>query len=166
MHRLLEMLLGLSKGFLSRDGELQWHFSPIWPSHPLLNLGALNWVLAIGAVVLAVRLYTKAARRDWSVRTRVALWAVVWGVLAVIASGNAAWNALLIAAAVNLVIFVYRREGHSIPGRIAIGSVRMVLLLFVIAMLNRPVVTLVESLSEPSVLAIVIDDTASMQVKD
>jgi uncharacterized membrane protein len=166
MHRLLEILLGLNKGFLSRDGELQWHFSPIWPKTALLNLGALNWVLAVAAILLAVRLLIPFKTRTLISKTKTILWSTVWIVLAIIASGNAAWNAILIAAAACIVAFVYRREGHSLVGRLAIGGLRMSLLLFIVAMLNRPVVTLVESLSEPSVLAIAIDDTASMQVKD
>ena len=40
------------------------------------------------------------------------------------------------------------------------------LLAFVIALLNRPVLTLGQSRTEPSVLAIVIDDSVSMSVHD
>src|SRR5207253_280096 len=65
-----------------------------------------------------------------------------------------------------LVIYVYRREGRSRPARIILGIIRATLLAFVIAMLNRPVLNLSQSRTEPSVLAIAMDDSVSMQVKD
>jgi uncharacterized membrane protein len=116
MHRLWEILLGLDKGFLGREGELHLHFNPHWP-----------WQQTIGAV---------------------------------------SWNLLLGVAAAFLVYQVYRREGRSKPARIMLGVMRALLLAFVLALLNRPVLTLEESLNEPSVLAVVVDDTISMQVKD
>ena len=57
------------------------------------------------------------------------------------------------------MIWVYRREGRSRPVRITLGLMRAILLAFVIALLNRPVITLGQSRTEPSVLAIIVDDT-------
>jgi uncharacterized membrane protein len=116
LHRFWEILLGLDKGFLGRDGELHWHFNPQWPGQKF-----------VGAVT---------------------------------------WNLLIALAAAALVYQVYRREGRSRRARLLLGAIRLTLLGFVLALLNRPVITLVESVNEPSVLALVVDDTISMQVKD
>ena len=61
MNRLLEILLGLDRGFLARRGDFALTFDPKWPWSDVL--------------------------------------------------GNAVWNVLLVAAAVALVVYVYRREG-------------------------------------------------------
>ena len=116
MHRLWEILLGLDKGFLGREGELHWHFNPHWPMQRLI--------------------------------------------------GAASWNLLLGVAIAVLVYQVYRREGRSRQARILLGGLRAMLLGFILALLNRPVITLEESINEPSILAMVVDDTISMQVKD
>src|SRR5688572_24682360 len=76
--------------------------------------------------------------------------------------GAGAWNFLLVLLAVFVVVLVYRREGRSRPVRLVLGGIRLALLLFVIALLNRPVVTLSQSRTEPSVLAILLDDSISM----
>ncbi|HMB96045.1 MAG TPA: glutamine amidotransferase, partial [Tepidisphaeraceae bacterium] len=80
--------------------------------------------------------------------------------------GAGLWNFLLIAAAVALVIYVYRHEGRSRGVKISLGIIRGALLLMVIAMLNRPVLTLSQSRVEPSVLAVLVDDSISMRVND
>src|SRR5437016_9761184 len=116
MHRLLEIILGLEKGFLSREGELSLQFNPHWP-----------WQQYVGA---------------------------------------AAWNVLLVVLAATLVWYVYRREGRSRGVKIVLGVMRGVLLALVIALLNRPVLTLGQSRTEPSVLAVMIDDSVSMRVRD
>lgn len=116
MTRLLEIILGLQKGFLSRQGEFSLQFNPRWPFQDL-----------VGAVT---------------------------------------WNLLLVGLALALVIYVYRREGRSRWARISLGVVRMLLLAFVIALLNRPVLSLGQSGEEPSVLAILVDDSISMSVRD
>lgn len=116
MQRLLEILLGLERGFLSRQGEFSLGFHPNWP-----------WQSTIGAMP---------------------------------------WNLILIGVGIALVIWIYRREGRSKPVRIGLGIVRGVLLLMVIGLLNRPVLTLGQSRTEPSILPILIDDSLSMRVKD
>src|SRR4051812_32628236 len=80
--------------------------------------------------------------------------------------GAGFWNVLLGAVAVMLVVYVYRREGRSRGARVTLGVLRALLLAFVIALLNRPVLTLGQSRTEPSVLAVLIDDSVSMSVKD
>jgi uncharacterized membrane protein len=116
MHRLLEIILGLDKGFLGREGEFSLSFSPQWPAQEYVGAGL--------------------------------------------------WNFVLIALALALVVWVYRREGRSRAVKIALGVVRGALLLFVIALLNRPVLTLGQSRTEPSVVAIMVDDSISMRVRD
>ncbi|MBC8109131.1 MAG: VWA domain-containing protein, partial [Anaerolineae bacterium] len=116
MNRLLEILLGLNRGFLSRDGDLSLTFNPSWP-----------WQATIGA---------------------------------------GAWNFLLVLLVIGLVVVIYRREGRSRPVRITLGVIRGALLALVIALLNRPVLTLGQSYTEPSVVAVLIDDSLSMRIRD
>lgn len=116
MQRFWEIIFGLDKGFLSREGEFSLTFNPQWPLQDYVGAGLWNFVLAAGALAL--------------------------------------------------VLYVYRREGRSQPVRIALGIVRATLLAFVIALLNRPVLTLGQSRVEPSVVAILIDDSVSMRVRD
>src|SRR3982750_4349477 len=116
MQRLLEIILGLQKGFLSKQGEFTLSFNPSWPLQQYL--------------------------------------------------GAAFWNLILAAAAIALVIWVYRREGRSRNARIILGAIRGLLLALVIALLNRPVLTLGQSRTEPSLLAVLVDDSISMRVRD
>jgi hypothetical protein len=115
-HRFWEILLGLDRGFLGREGEMHWHFNPHWPLQSSI--------------------------------------------------GAASWNLLLAAGALVLVYQVYRREGRSRQARLILGIMRAALLALVLTILNRPVLTLVENRTEPSVLAVLVDDTISMQVRD
>ncbi len=80
--------------------------------------------------------------------------------------GAATWNVILGALALGLVIYVYRRDGRSRSARILLGALRGLLLAFLIALLNRPVLTLGQSRIEPSVLAIALDESLSMRVPD
>src|SRR5688572_14700741 len=80
--------------------------------------------------------------------------------------GAVTWNLLLAICAALLVWYVYKREGRSRPVRITLGIMRGVLLAFLLVLLNRPVLTLGQSRTEPSVLAIMIDDSVSMRVRD
>src|SRR5581483_4949422 len=116
MHRLLEFILGLQKGFLSKQGEFTLAFNPSWPGQQYVGAGL--------------------------------------------------WNFVLILAAAALVVWVYRREGRSRAVRITLGVIRGALLALVIALLNRPVLTLGQSRTEPSVLAVLVDDSISMRVQD
>jgi len=113
LNRLLEILLGLDKGFLGREGAKAISFNPVWPGHHA-----------------------------------------------------AIWNLLLAALAISLVVVIYRRDGRSRPARILLSSLRILLVLLVLVLLNRPVITNSQTRIEPSVLAVLIDDTASMKVPD
>ena len=116
MQRIWEIIFGLDKGFLGREGEFTLTFAPRWPFQDIV--GAATWNLVLAGLTLA------------------------------------------------LVLYVYRRESRSRSARISLGVMRGLLLAFVIAMLNRPVLTLTQSRTEPSALAIVMDDSISMQVRD
>src|SRR6267142_3656349 len=87
-----------------------------------------------------------------------------WPLQDVVGAGT--WNFILAVLAALLVVYVYRREGRARSARVILGIIRATLLAFVIAMLNRPVLNLSQSRTEPSVLAIAMDDSVSMQVKD
>ena len=80
--------------------------------------------------------------------------------------GAVTWNLLLILIAVGLVVYVYRREGRGRTAKLILGGLRLCLLGFLIAMLNRPVLNLGQNRTEPSVLAVMIDDSVSTRVKD
>lgn len=116
MQRFWEILLGLERQFLSREGALGLRFHPAWPGQEYV--------------------------------------------------GSAVWNLALITLAVMLVWWVYRRETHRQALRITLGAMRLGLLLLVIMLLNRPVLNLNQSRVEPSVLAVLIDDSISMRVRD
>lgn len=117
MRRFLEILLGLHKGFLSREGHLTIQFNPSWPFEQSVG-------------------------------------------------GAGVWNFMLVVAALALVIFIYRREGRTRRTRIILGTLRAALFGLVIVLLNRPVITLGQVRREPSVLALLIDDSMSMKVND
>ncbi|HVT89138.1 MAG TPA: hypothetical protein VHD56_09820 [Tepidisphaeraceae bacterium] len=116
MQRLIEIILGLEKGFLSKEGELSLSFNPSWP-----------WQQYVGAGF---------------------------------------WNFLLIAGALALIFYVYSREGRSRQTKVVLGVIRGLLIGLVIALLNRPVLTLGQSRREPSILPVLVDDSISMRVRD
>ena len=63
MHRLLEILLGLQKGFLGRDGSFSLQFNPTWPWQEHVG-GAAVWniVLILGALALVIYVYRREGR--------------------------------------------------------------------------------------------------------
>lgn len=113
MNRFLEILLGLDKGFLSRQGGKWLSFNPVWPGHHA-----------------------------------------------------AVWNTLLAVLAIAWVVYVYRRDGRSRWARLVLGGLRIGLVALVLVLLNRPVLMVTTSRTEPSVMAVLMDDSASMRIKD
>jgi uncharacterized membrane protein len=65
-----------------------------------------------------------------------------------------------------LIWSVYRREARSRGVRIVLGTLRGLLLALLLVLLNRPVLTLGQSRTEPSVVAVMVDDSISMRVQD
>lgn len=164
MHRFWEILLGLTKGTLSREGQWQWHFAPTWPKSAAFELGPWNWVLGLLLAGAIVWLITPTATRRIVGWLRGLLIVVAFALLLALLRGAAAWNTVIAVSALAVVIHVYRREAGR--ARIALGLTRVLLLSLVLTLLNRPVLTLVSSIKEPSVLAVLIDDTVSMSVRD
>ncbi|HEX4053735.1 MAG TPA: glutamine amidotransferase [Tepidisphaeraceae bacterium] len=80
--------------------------------------------------------------------------------------GAAVWNFILIVLSAALVVTIYRREGRTRRTRLILGILRGALLGLVLLLLNRPVLTLGQARREPSVLAVLVDDSISMKVKD
>jgi uncharacterized membrane protein len=116
LNRLIEILLGLKAGFLSRDGDLTLSFAPKWPWQDVVGVGA--------------------------------------------------WNLLLLLIGAVLVVWVYRREGGSQRTKLTLGVLRGLAILLVLTLLNRPVLTMVQSRVEPSVLPVLVDTSLSMKVRD
>lgn len=80
--------------------------------------------------------------------------------------GAGLYNVLLIAASIALVVYVYRQAGGARSWRWAAAGLRLMLFLLLIAALNQPVIHLQQIREQPSVLAVMIDDSQSMQVAD
>ena len=62
MQRLLEIILGLEKGFLSREGEFTLQFNPHWPGQEWVGAASWNIVLAIVALALVIYVYRREGR--------------------------------------------------------------------------------------------------------
>lgn len=116
MNRLIEILLGFQRGFLSREGDVSLRFEPRWPGGEFI--------------------------------------------------GQSTWNFLLLLLVAYIVVFIYRREGGSRRAKLVLGTLRAMTLLFVILLLNRPVLSITQGRVEPSVLAVLIDDSMSMRLAD
>lgn len=82
------------------------------------------------------------------------------------ALGGWPWNLFLLIAIALLVWSVYRREGGNRQTKIILAAMRAAALLMVLALLNRPVLTLVQTRVEPSVLPVLVDTSLSMKVPD
>ncbi len=117
IRRILEIILGLPAGFLSREGHFALQFNPTWPLQEYVG-------------------------------------------------GAAVWNFMLAVLAVGLVVYIYRREARTQAMRLLLGGLRLGILGLVLILLNRPVLTLGQARREPSVLAILLDDSLSMEVPD
>lgn len=82
-------------------------------------------------------------------------------------AGNAALvNTLLILAAAVLVLWVYARDGRRPGPRLGLAALRIVLFAYLITLINRPVLRVTETRSEPSVVAVLIDTSISGVVRD
>jgi len=63
MQRLLEIILGLPAGFLSREGHLTLQFNPMWPLQEYIGGAAVwNFILAGLALALVIYIYRREAR--------------------------------------------------------------------------------------------------------
>ncbi|QOV89944.1 hypothetical protein [Humisphaera borealis] len=75
-------------------------------------------------------------------------------------------NTLLIAGAAVLVLWVYARDGRRPGPRIGLAALRVVLFAYLLTLINRPVLRVTETRSEPSVIAVLIDTSISGVVRD
>src|SRR5271170_2887583 len=66
MQHLLEIILGLPAGFLSRTGELSLGFNPSWPAQQTVGAGSWNFLLVLACAALVFWAY----RRDGRTQTR------------------------------------------------------------------------------------------------
>src|SRR5687768_2815378 len=62
MQRLLEIILGLDKGFLSREGVRHLDFNPKWPFQETLGAATWNVVLIALAAFLVWHVYRREGR--------------------------------------------------------------------------------------------------------
>jgi uncharacterized membrane protein len=98
-------------------------------------------------------------RGDWSLQLHPA-----WPGEQVL--GAAVWNLLLVGLMLLLAVHVYRRSKIPLPIRLLLGALRLASLALLLFLLNLPTLTLSSNTVEPSVLAIVVDDSSSMRVPD
>ncbi len=138
--------------------------SLLWPAAMLFT--ALN-IHTIGAsvVIAGVVAWLLLIHRDNDTLFLVAR-VTLFGLLLSLLSGTAAWNITLAIAAIFIVIYVYRQDGRSRLARLALGTLRVALIALVILILNNPVLTRIKILVEPSVVAVLLDDSLSMKVQD
>jgi uncharacterized membrane protein len=74
---------------------------------------------------------------------------------------------LVALAGVGVVVFMYRQvKGVSMRDRLVLGTLRLVALLLVIGCLARPTVVLSSAVPQRNLLAVVLDDSRSMKLKD
>jgi uncharacterized membrane protein len=164
---LWELLLGLPHSLLSERGDWALRFNSPWPKIPLINLGQLNWLL--GLVILAPSFYLMFSKRYYSGIVRVARTVALLAgflVLLMLVSGPIAFNLTLGALVLLLVVKNYSFAGPFNAVRMGLGVTRLLLFGLILFLLNKPAVTVIQSEIEPSVLAILIDDSASMRVPD
>ena len=62
MQRILEFILGLHRGFLSREGDLGISFNPQWPGQNVFGAAGWNALLVLLIVALVVFVYLREAR--------------------------------------------------------------------------------------------------------
>jgi hypothetical protein len=78
----------------------------------------------------------------------------------------AAINLGLALAALALVIWVYSRDGRRMGVRVGLGILRSLLFAYLLVLINRPVLEIMQIHTTPSVVAILIDDSLSMKFRD
>ena len=136
----------------------------LWPVALLLT--TLNaYTIGASVAIIAVVGWLLLIHRDDNTLFLIAR-LTLFGLLLSLLSGTAAWNITLSAAAAFAVIYVYRRDGRSWFARGALGTLRAALIALIILVLNNPVLTRIKTLVEPSVVAVLLDDSLSMKVQD
>jgi hypothetical protein len=80
--------------------------------------------------------------------------------------GAGLWNGALAVLSLWLIVVLYRSEQRPRAVAMTLAAFRIALLLLILAMLNRPVLTLGQVRTQPSVLAVMVDRSASMSIRD
>lgn len=75
-------------------------------------------------------------------------------------------NLLLAVLAAVLVVVVYRRDGRRPGARVGLGILRAIIFAYVLVLINRPVLEVQQTKIRPSVVAVLIDDSLSMEFRD
>jgi len=167
VHTLLERVLGLPKSFLSERGDWSVQYNAPWPKVPIVNAGDWNWLLGVGLCAIAgYLLFSRRFASGVAHVIRLIAVPVCFILFLLLLSGTVAFNLTLGAVALLLVVYVYSRDGRSLSLRVGLGVLRSLLFALVIFLLNKPVLTVMQSQTEPSVLAILVDDSGSMRVPD
>ncbi len=190
VRHLYEFCLGLPRDFLHQQGEWSLQFNPVWRKVPYIDAGAANWLMGLAAaagllfVILKPPSFGEVGPISRAVlsplaclvpdRLRLAAgrflrFAGIAGLFAFLLAqlhGAVAWNYVLAVSAGLLVLQIYRQDGRSIAVRSILGGLRLSLFAIILFLLNRPMVTLGQSRTEPSVLAVMLDDSSSMRVPD
>lgn len=131
---------------------------------PALAVGNNVWTissLSVAVVVLAALFVTRHEVAVMGVG-RLALFAL----LLMVISGTRAWNLVLGVTGVLVVVYIYKREGKSFFPRFLLGAFRIALLALLLILLNNPILTRQHILTEPSVVAVLVDDSLSMSIRD
>jgi uncharacterized membrane protein len=190
LRHIYEFCLGLPHDFLQQQGDWSLQFNPVWPKIPFIDAGGANWLMGLAAVAgllfvilrppgpgrvgAITRLILSPFRSLLSVGAtgilaailRLTGIAILYAFLLAQLEGAVAWNCVLAGTAAFLVFQVYRLDGRSLAVRLLLGGLRTLVLALILFLLNRPMVTLGQSRTEPSVLAVLIDDSSSMRVPD
>lgn len=61
MQRLIELIFGLQRGFLSREGDFGLTFNPAWPGQSFVGVATWNFFLALLAIALVLWVYRREA---------------------------------------------------------------------------------------------------------
>src|SRR4051794_4024754 len=75
-------------------------------------------------------------------------------------------NVLLVLLAIALSAWIYSRDGRKVGPRIGLGLLRVLLFAWLLVLINRPIIKKQETLVVPSVVAVLIDDSLSMFMRD
>ncbi|MDB5300484.1 MAG: hypothetical protein JWO87_2147 [Phycisphaerales bacterium] len=139
-------------------------FAAGWVQNAGTHAGVLAGyaAVAVGVVALEAWFFRSGNEYGRTVLGRVALFAF----LLCVVSGTLSWNLILAATGALVVLYVYPRDGRSVGARTFLGILRAGLVAFVLLLLNNPILTRTRNLTEPSVVAVLVDDSLSMKVRD
>jgi uncharacterized membrane protein len=135
----------------------------IWPIALIIEWPTVvSFLVAILALAGIVYCIVTVRSQLILVLARISL----FGMMLAVISGPLAWNLTLGISALLLVYYVYRREGRSLWAATPLAALRLALISFLLVLLNNPVLSVIHTLTEPSVVAVLVDHTMSMRLRD